>query len=106
PDSYFEVAHFQYVLFGGSVFPIFAAIHYWVPKMWGRMMDERLGKLSFWLIYLGFNLTFFPMHLLGLLGMPRRIYTYHPGLGWDLSNLLATIGADVLGLGILVVVVN
>jgi cytochrome c oxidase subunit I+III len=94
------------VLFGGAVFPIFAAIYYWVPKMWGRLMDERLGKLSFWVIFLGFNLTFFPMHVLGLLGMPRRIYTYHPGLGWDLGNLLSTVGADVLGLGILITVAN
>src|SRR6266508_3320465 len=105
-DSYFVVAHFHYVLFGGAVFPIFAAIHYWVPKMYGRMMDEGLGKLAFWLMFVGFNLTFFPMHISGLLGMPRRIYTYHPGLGWDLWNLLSTIGSFVLGLGILVVIVN
>ncbi len=105
-DSYFVVAHFHYVLFGGSVFPIFGAIYYWVPKMWGRMMDERLGKLSFWLMFAGFNLTFFPMHVLGLLGMPRRIYTYHAGLGWDTWNLLATVGSFVLSLGILVTMVN
>jgi cytochrome c oxidase subunit I+III len=105
-DSYFVVAHFHYVLFGGAVFPIFAAIHYWVPKMWGRLMDEGLGKLSFWLMFLGFNLTFFPMHVSGLLGMPRRIYTYHGGLGWDIWNLLATIGSFVLSLGILVTVFN
>ncbi len=105
-DSYFVVAHFHYVLFGGAVFPIFGAIHYWVPKMWGRLMDEGLGRLSFWLIFLGFNLTFFPMHISGLLGMPRRIYTYHAGLGWDLWNLLSTIGSFVLSLGILVVVAN
>ncbi len=105
-DSYFVVAHFHYVLFGGAVFPIFAAIHYWAPKMYGRMMDEGLGKLAFWLMFIGFNLTFFPMHISGLLGMPRRIYTYHPGLGWDLWNMLSTIGSFVLGLGILVVIVN
>jgi cytochrome c oxidase subunit 1/cytochrome c oxidase subunit I+III len=105
-DSYFVVAHFHYVLFGGAVFPIFAAIHYWVPKMYGRMMDEGLGKLAFWLMFIGFNLTFFPMHIAGLLGMPRRIYTYHAGLGWDLWNLLSTIGNYILGLGILVVMVN
>src|SRR5207247_1339720 len=86
-DSYFVVAHFHYVLFGGAVFPIFAAIHYWTPKMFGRLMNEALGKVSFWLIFLGFNLTFFPMHIAGLLGMPRRVYTYHAGLGWDLWNL-------------------
>jgi cytochrome c oxidase subunit I+III len=105
-DSYFVVAHFHYVLFGGAVFPIFAAIHYWTPKMFGRLMSEALGKVSFWLIFLGFNLTFFPMHIAGLLGMPRRVYTYHAGLGWDLWNLLSTIGGYVLALGILVVVVN
>jgi cytochrome c oxidase subunit 1/cytochrome c oxidase subunit I+III len=105
-DSYFVVAHFHYVLFGGAVFPIFAAIYYWTPKMFGRLMHEGLGKLSFWLIFLGFNLTFFPMHIAGLLGMPRRTYTYHAGLGWDLWNLLSTIGGYVLTLGILVVVVN
>src|SRR5207253_3498802 len=91
-DSYFVVAHFHYVLFGGAVFPIFGAIYYWVPKMWGRLMNEGLGKLSFWLIFIGFNLTFFPMHILGLLGMPRRIYTYRGDLGWNGYNLAASIG--------------
>jgi heme/copper-type cytochrome/quinol oxidase subunit 1 len=105
-DSYFVVAHFHYVLFGGAVFPIFAAIHYWAPKMWGRLMNERLGRLSFWLIFLGFNLTFFPMHVSGLLGMPRRIYTYHAGLGWDLWNLLSTVGSFVLAAGIFVTMAN
>jgi cytochrome c oxidase subunit I len=105
-DSYFVVAHFHYVLFGGAVFPIFGAIYYWVPKMWGRLMSETLGRWSFWLIFGGFNLTFFPMHALGLLGMPRRIYTYHAGLGWDLWNLLSSIGSFVLALGILITVVN
>jgi cytochrome c oxidase subunit I+III len=105
-DSYFVVAHFHYVLFGGAVFPIFAAVYFWFPKMYGRLMDERLGKLSFWLILLGFNLTFFPMHVMGLLGMPRRIYTYHAGLGWDPWNLLSTIGGYVLAAGILATVIN
>src|SRR5919197_3051189 len=105
-DSYFVVAHFHYVLFGGAVFPLFAAIHYWVPKMFGRMLNEALGKLSFWLIFIGFNTTFFPMHISGLLGMPRRIYTYHAGLGWDGWNLASTIGSFVLGVGILVVLAN
>jgi cytochrome c oxidase subunit I+III len=103
-DSYFVVAHFHYVLFGGAVFPILGAIFFWVPKMFGRMMDERLGKLSFWLVFVGFNLTFFPMHISGLLGMPRRIYTYSGGLGWTGYNLLSSIGSYVLGLGILVIV--
>jgi cytochrome c oxidase subunit I len=105
-DSYFVVAHFHYVLFGGAVFPILAAIYYWAPKMTGRLMHEGVGKLSFWMIFAGFNLTFFPMHIMGLLGMPRRVYTYHGGLGWDAWNLLSTIGSYVLALGILVVVVN
>jgi cytochrome c oxidase subunit I+III len=104
-DSYFVVAHFHYVLFGGAVFPIFAAIYYWLPKMYGRMYHEGLGKLSFWLIFLGFNAAFFPMHISGLLGMPRRIYTYDPGLGWDVWNLLSTLGAYVLAAGIFVVLV-
>ncbi len=105
-DSYFVVAHFHYVLFGGAVFPIFAGIYYWFPKMFGRMLHEGLGKLSFWLMFVGFNLTFFPMHILGLLGMPRRVYTYPAGLGWDLYNSLETIGAYILALGVLVTVGN
>jgi cytochrome c oxidase subunit I+III len=105
-DSYFVVAHFHYVLFGGAVFPILAAIHYWLPKITGRMLDERAGVASFWTIFLGFNLTFFPMHIAGLLGMPRRVYTYPNGMGWAMLNLLSTIGSYVLALGILVVVAN
>jgi cytochrome c oxidase subunit I len=105
-DSYFVVAHFHYVLFGGAVFPIFAGIHYWFPKLTGRLLDERLATWSFWLFFVGFNLTFFPMHISGLLGMPRRVYTYHPGLDWGLWNLLSTIGAFTLAVGILGTVVN
>jgi cytochrome c oxidase subunit 1/cytochrome c oxidase subunit I+III len=105
-DSYFVVAHFHYVLFGGAVFPILAAVYYWMPKITGRMLDERLGKLSFWLIFGGFNLLFFPMHVSGLLGMPRRVYTYLPGLGWDGWNLASSIGAYVVALGFLATVVN
>jgi cytochrome c oxidase subunit I+III len=105
-DSYFVVAHFHYVLFGGAVFPIFAAIHYWFPKLTGRMLSERLGVVGFWIFFAGFNLTFFPMHIAGLLGMPRRVWTYEPGLGWDAYNLLSTIGAFTLAVGILLVVVN
>jgi cytochrome c oxidase subunit I len=105
-DSYFVVAHFHYVLFGGAVFPIFAGLHYWWPKMTGRMLSRGLGWLTFWLIFIGFNLTFFPMHISGLLGMPRRVYTYHDGLGWGLYNLLSTIGAFVLALGILAFIVD
>jgi cytochrome c oxidase subunit 1/cytochrome c oxidase subunit I+III len=105
-DSYFVVAHFHYVLFGGAVFPIFAGIHYWFPKITGRMLDERLGQASFWLVFVGFNLAFFPMHILGLLGMPRRVYTYPADMGWDAYNLLSSIGAVVLVVGIIVIVVN
>jgi len=105
-DSYFVVAHFHYVLFGGAVFPILAAVHYWSPKMWGRMLHEGLRKLSFWLVFVGFNLTFFPMHIAGLLGMPRRIYTYPHGLGWDVYNLLSTIGSAVLAVGLFTILVN
>jgi hypothetical protein len=86
------VAHFHYVLIGGPVFPLFGAMHYWFPKMSGRMLDERLGGSSFWLLFAGFNLTFFPMHILGLRGMPRRIYTYPAEMGWGSLNLLATDG--------------
>jgi cytochrome c oxidase subunit 1/cytochrome c oxidase subunit I+III len=105
-DSYFVVAHFHYVLFGGAVFPIFAGIHYWFPKITGRMYDERLGQASFWLVFVGFNLAFFPMHISGLLGMPRRVYTYPSDMGWDVFNLLSSIGAVVLVLGIAAILVN
>jgi len=105
-DSYFVVAHFHYVLFGGAVLGIFAGLYYWWPKIWGRMMNERLGKLHFWLYLIGLNLTFFPMHYLGLHGMPRRIYTYGEGLGFDTMNLWATVGAFVLAAGTLVFLWN
>ncbi len=105
-DSYFVVAHFHYVLFGGAVFPLFAGIHYWYPKVTGRMLLEPLARIGFWLFFVGFNLTFFPMHIAGLLGMPRRVYTYEPGLGWDPYNLASTIGAFLLAAGIVLVVVN
>jgi cytochrome c oxidase subunit I+III len=105
-DSYFVVAHFHYVLFGGAVFPILAAIHYWLPKMSGRLYNERLGKLSFWLVFLGFNVTFFPMHIAGLLGMPRRVYTYPSGEGWGWLSLISTIGAFVLAVGLVTIFVN
>ena len=103
-DSYFVVAHFHYVLFGGAVFPILAAIHYWLPKMSGRMFNERLGVASFWVVFVGFNLAFFPMHISGLLGMPRRVYTYSDHMGWNVLNLLSTIGSFVLAFGILLIV--
>jgi cytochrome c oxidase subunit I+III len=105
-DSYFVVAHFHYVLFGGAVFPIFAGVYYWLPKFTGRMFSERAGTASFWLVFVGFNLTFFPMHIAGLLGMPRRVYTYPDHMGWDVLNLLSTIGGFVLAVGMLVIVAN
>jgi cytochrome c oxidase subunit 1 len=105
-DSYFVVAHFHYVLFGGSMFAILAAFYYWWPKVTGRMMSEALGKLQFWLTIIGFNGTFFPMHFLGMWGMPRRIYTYAPGLGWTHLNQLETVSAFILGLAFLVMYIN
>jgi cytochrome c oxidase subunit I len=105
-DTYFVVAHFHYVLMGGAVFTVFCAIYYWYPKITGRMLNERLGKLSFWLMFVGFNVTFFVQHALGLSGMPRRIYTYNPGLGWSTYNLISTIGSFILALGILITVGN
>ena len=105
-DTYFVVAHFHYVLMGGAVFTVFAGIYYWFPKMTGRLLDERLGKASFWVMFVGFNVTFFVQHALGLSGMPRRIYTYQPGLGWSTYNLISTIGSYILAIGILMSVVN
>lgn len=101
-DTYFVVAHFHYVLIGGAVFPLIAAVYYWFPKMTGRMMSERLGQWAFWLIFIGFHLTFFPMHILGLQGMPRRIYTYQPDLPWAGLNLFVSLSAIILSLGFLV----
>lgn len=105
-DTYFVVAHFHYVLVGGMLFPLFAAFYYWLPKMTGKLLSERLGTWNFWLMFAGFNLTFFPMHILGFLGMPRRIYTYRGGLGWDTGNLIATLGGVLLAIGILLFIVN
>jgi len=101
-DTYFVVAHFHYVLIGGAVFPLIGAVYYWFPKMTGRMMSETLGRISFWLIFVGFHLTFFPMHILGLQGMPRRIYTYQPEMPWAGLNLFVSLSAVVLATGFLV----
>jgi cytochrome c oxidase subunit 1 len=95
-DTYFIVAHFHYVLFGGSIMGIFGGIYHYFPKMTGRLMDEKLGKIHFWLNFIGMNLTFFPMHFSGMLGMPRRIYTYDAGQGWDTFNLISSLGAYLL----------
>src|SRR5256884_299376 len=105
-DTYFVVSHLHHVLFRGSVFGIFAGFYYWFPKMSGKLMNERLGQIQFWLMLIGVNVTFFPMHIMGLLGMPRRIYTYPATLGWDELNLIATIGAFTIGVSILVFVWN
>jgi cytochrome c oxidase subunit I len=104
-DTYFVVAHFHYVLFGGVVFAIFAGLFYWWPKMFGRVLNERLGKWQFWMLFVGFNLAFFPQHLLGLEGMPRRVYTYSDE-GWEGYNLTSTIGSYVMGIAILLFFVN
>ena len=101
-DTFFVVAHFHYVLIGGAVFPLIGALYFWFPKMTGRMMNEKLGQVNFWLFFIGFHLTFFPMHQLGLNGMPRRVYTYLPETGWARLNLIATCGAIVLGLWLIV----
>jgi cytochrome c oxidase subunit 1/cytochrome c oxidase subunit I+III len=105
-DSYFVVAHFHFVIFGAAVFPILGGLYYWFPKVTGRMYHETAGKVSFWVTFAGTLATFFPMHILGLLGMPRRTYTYHDGLGWGALNLLETLGSYVLAGGLLLVVAN
>jgi cytochrome c oxidase subunit 1 len=105
-DTYFIVAHFHYVMFGGSIFGLTAGAYYWWPKMSGRMLNERLGKLHFWLMLIGFNLTFFPMHFLGLHGMPRRVYTYPEGLGFELMNQIETAGSFILAISFVVFLVN
>jgi cytochrome c oxidase subunit 1 len=105
-DTYFVVSHIHYVLFGGAAMGIFAGIYYWWPKFFGRQLNERLGQIHFWIWLIGLNLAFFPMHILGLLGMPRRQYTFAPGLGWDGLNLTSSIGAFLLGFGTLVFIWN
>ena len=105
-DTYFVVAHLHYVLLGGAVFPLFGAIYYWYPKFTGRLMNERLGLWNFWLFFIGFNVTFFPMHLLGLHGMPRRVYTYGAEMGWGTLNALSTFGALMIAASVLCFIVN
>src|SRR6266446_7474458 len=105
-DTYFVVAHFHYVLFGGSIFGLFSGIYYWWPKITGKLLDEKLGLWHFWLMMVGFNMTFFPQHYLGLIGMPRRIYTYAPDLGWNFWNLVSTIGAFLIALSFVVFMAN
>jgi cytochrome c oxidase subunit 1 len=105
-DSYFVVAHIHYVLFGGTMLALFAAIHYWFPKFTGRMLNEKMAQVTFWFMLLGFNVTFFPMHFLGVAGMPRRMSIYPTGTGWDFWNLVATIGAFLLAASVWVFVMN
>ena len=105
-DSYYLVGHFHNVLFGGTLFGALAGIYYWYPKVTGRLMDERLGKANFWLLFMGFNFTFLPMYLLGMLGMPRRVYTYQAGQGWDIWNLVSTLGGYLIALGVITLLYN
>jgi cytochrome c oxidase subunit I+III len=105
-DSYFIVAHFHFVIFGAAVFPILGGMYYWFPKVTGRMYHEGIGKLSFYLTFFGTLVTFFPMHILGLMGMPRRVYTYPPGFGWSFLNALQSVGSYVLAAGLVLIVVN
>jgi cytochrome c oxidase subunit 1 len=105
-DTYFVVAHLHYVLIGGAVFPLFGAFYYWFPKFTGRLMSEKLGHWNFWLFFVGFNVAFFPMHHLGLQGMPRRVYTYPSEMGWGTLNLLSTVGAVMVAVSVLLFIVN
>ena len=104
--TYYVIGHIHYVLIGANLFPVFAGFDYWLPKMTGRMMNERLGKWSFWVMFTGFNVGFFPMHMWACWGMPRRIYTYQAGLGLQPINELMTVGAFVLGIGICLSIIN
>ena len=105
-DTYFVVAHIHYVLIGANLFPVMAALYYWMPKMSGRLLDERLGAWSFWVMFIGFNVSFLPMHIAGLAGMPRRIYTYDAALGWDAINMTVSVGAFLFAAGLLISIVN
>ncbi len=105
-DTYYIVAHFHYVLFGGAIFGLFGGMYYWWPKMFGRHLSERIGKAHFWLMFIGFNLAFFPMHILGLQGMPRRQDTYPDGMGWNMWNMVATIGAFIIAVSIAIFIFN
>ena len=105
-DSYFVVAHFHYVLFGGTAFAMFAGAYYWFPKITGRMLEERWGKVHFWLTFIGFNMTFMIQHVLGMLGMPRRVFTYPALPGWEAMNMISTIGAFVLAFAVLIFMIN
>lgn len=105
-DTYYVIAHFHYVLIGGSLFSLIAGLYYWVPKITGRIMDDKFGKIVFWVMFIGFNTAFLPMHWLGLGGMPRRIYTYQDNMGWNEWNMVSTVGAFTLGIGIVMMIVQ
>ena len=105
-DTYFVVGHIHYVLIGINVFPVVGATYFWFPKMTGRFLDEKLGRWNFWTMFLGFNLAFFPMHITGLLGMPRRVYTYAEGMGWDTLNMISSVGSFVFAVGVLLLFIN
>ncbi|GLH63382.1 cytochrome c oxidase subunit I [Parageobacillus sp. G301] len=105
-DSYFVVAHFHYVIVGGVVLALLGGTHYWWPKMFGRMLNETLGKITFWLFFIGFHLTFFIQHFLGLMGMPRRVFTFLPGQGWETGNFISTVGAFFMAAGTIVLLIN
>jgi heme/copper-type cytochrome/quinol oxidase subunit 1 len=105
-DTYFVVAHIHYVLIGINVFPVMGGLYFWFPKMTGRLLDEKLGAWNFWTMFVGFNAAFLPMHLTGLLGMPRRIYTYPAGVGWDTLNMITSIGAFIFAIGVLLTFIN
>ncbi|WP_442604346.1 cytochrome c oxidase subunit I [Paenibacillus sp. KN14-4R] len=105
-DSYFVIAHFHYVLVGGLIMGIFAGSYYWWPKMFGKMLNETLGKVHFWTFFIGFHLTFFPQHFLGLMGMPRRVFTYDGDVGLNAGNLISTVGAMLMGVGVIIFIVN
>jgi cytochrome c oxidase subunit 1 len=105
-DSYFVVGHFHFVLVGGIVFAVFGGIYYWFPKAFGKMLNEKLGRWHFWLFVIGFNMTFIPMHFVGFTGMPRRVYTYAPGRGWEFWNMVETIGVLFQALSILTFIIN
>jgi cytochrome c oxidase subunit 1 len=105
-DTYFVVAHFHYVIVGGLVLGIFSGLYYWWPKMFGRTLNETLGKIMFWIFFIGFHLTFFPQHFLGLMGMPRRVFTYNPGVGLETGNYISSIGAFMMGLATIIFLYN
>jgi cytochrome c oxidase subunit I+III len=105
-DTYFVVAHFHDVLISATVLPLAIAVTYWFPKVTGRLLDEGLGKIAFWTVFIGYNITFFTMHITGFLGMPRRVYTYLPNLGWDWLNLISTVGSFIIAFGFLVFLTN